>query len=96
MPRLPARLLILTTTLIALLFLSPSFAAALPLEQPGLSAAEHSDATPGLFSKLWGFLSAVWTNGSILEPDGSGASSGSGSEPNAATGDTGSILDPDG
>lgn len=96
MPRLPSRLLVPALTLIALLFLTPTHATALPLGTILSSAAESPEATPGLFSRLWGFLSAVWANGPGLEPNGATAGAASGSEPNAATGDNGSILEPNG
>ena len=99
MPRPPSRLLLPAVALVTLISLSPSLAAALPLGQPGLSADERAEGTPGLFAKLWELLSAVWANGSILDPNGtgSGASSGPGSVPaEASSGDNGSILDPNG
>jgi hypothetical protein len=93
MPRSPSRLLLPAVALVALIFLSPSLSTAFP-EDMALRSAEHSDATPGLFAKLWGLLSAVWTTGSGLEPDGANAG---GTDPNAAgSDDTGSGLDPDG
>jgi hypothetical protein len=94
MPRSPSRLLIPAVALVALVFLSPSLATASPQDATLRSAAERS----GLFTKLWDLLSAVWANGSILDPNGTGpsASSGPGTEPNAPTGDNGPGLDPDG
>ena len=97
MPRPPTRF-VPALALSALLFISPSSATALPLGQAGLSVAKRAEASPGLFSQLWGLLSAVWATGPNFEPDGAntGLSSGSGTETNAGTGDTGSGLDPDG
>src|SRR5262245_8400429 len=99
MPRPPSRLLIPTLALFALLFLAPTLANAFPQDATLRSAAERAEDTPGLFAKLWGLLSAAWSNGSILEPNGtgSGASSGPGSDPaEASSGDNGSILEPNG
>lgn len=99
MPRLPARLFSPFIILLVLTFASTPFATALPLGQPGRSVAERSEATPSLFSKLLDFLSAVWVNGSGLEPDGvsAGPSPGSGTDPNSGTnGDNGSGLEPNG
>ncbi len=90
MPRLPSRL---TLVLVALVFLSPTLATAFPQGADLRSASERPEAAPGLFSRIWGLLSAVWATGSVLEPDG--ASAASGTEPSDAT-DTGSILDPNG
>ena len=94
MHRSTSRLLIPTLALLALVFLFPSLATALPQSPILRSAAERHEAALGLFSKLRDVLSAVWTNGSALEPDG--ANAGSGTEPNAAIGDNGSALEPDG
>lgn len=98
MSRLLSRLLVPALALIAFISLTPTYAAALPLGTTFLSAAESPEAVPGLFSKLWGLLSAVWANGSALEPDGAnvGPSSGSGTDPDTATGDNGPGLDPNG
>jgi hypothetical protein len=91
MPRLRSRLLVPTLALIALGFLVPALARALPLGDAVLSATEHHEAAPSRLSQLWSLLSALWAEtGSILEPDGS-------SKPTAASsGDTGSGLEPDG
>ena len=61
--------------------------------QSGRSATATS-----LFAEIRSLLSNLWAEtGSGLEPNGAGASSASGAEPNAATtGDNGSRLDPDG
>ena len=90
MPRDPTRLpIILTLTLLALL-LAPTHAKALPQGYPLHSAGEHPQATPGLLSHLWSFLSAIWgETSSGLDPNAASAST----EPGP---DTGSILDPDG
>ena len=53
-------------------------------------------ASPDHFAKRWEFLSAVWTNGPGLDPDGA-TGSGSGTDPNeGTTGDNGPGLDPNG
>jgi hypothetical protein len=97
MSRHPTRLLLPTLALIAFTLLNPTLATAFPQDTTLRSAAEHSAAAPGLFSKLWGLLSAVWATGSILEPNGSGASAAPGTEPNGgSSGDTGSGLEPNG
>jgi hypothetical protein len=97
MPRNPTRPLVLTLALVALLALSPATATAQSPGRHTLSSAEHSEPTLGL-SQLWSLLSALWSEtGSLLDPNGAGATTGSGAEPDAATtGDTGSLLDPDG
>jgi hypothetical protein len=88
MPRLRSRLLVPTLALIALGFLVPALARALPLGDAVLSATEHHEAAPSRLFQLWSLLWAE--TGSILEPDGS-------SKPTAAgSGDTGSGLEPDG
>jgi hypothetical protein len=96
MSQVLTRPLVPTLVLVALLALSPAVATAQP--QGILSAAERPETASGLFSQLWSLLSALWSeNGSILDPNGAGATTGSGAEPDAATtGDTGSLLDPDG
>ena len=94
MPRIPTRLL--TLPLLGLLILSPTFATAQPQGKAVLSASERPEAGPNFLSRLSSLLSTVWATGSILDPDGSGANSGPGTNPNVATGDTGSGLDPDG
>jgi hypothetical protein len=98
MPRRPSRLLVPALALIALVFLSPALATALPLgAEPALRAAEHPQAGQGLFAKAWTLFSALWAEtGSVLEPDGAGASSGGGTANAANTGGTGSVLEPDG
>jgi hypothetical protein len=88
MPRHPTRPLVLILTLLAFILLPPA-----------LSATESPDATPGLVSQLWSLFSILFTDtGSALEPDGvnAGPRSGSGTEHNAGTGETGSGLDPNG
>ena len=98
MSRLRSRLLV--PALIALGFLFPVLATALPREEAVLSAAERQEATHGCLSQLWSLLSAIWSeNGSILDPDGNpgGAGSGAGAQPGATnSGDNGSGLEPDG
>ena len=111
MPRLLSRLLVPALALIALGFLVPALAQALPLGGADLSAAERHEAAPGRLSQLWRLLSTLWDEtGSILDPNG-GTSSGAvseptassresagstGAQPTASSGDNGSILDPDG
>jgi len=98
MPRKPTCPLLPTLALVALVLLTPTLATALPQGATIRSAAERAEAIPSLLSKLWSLLSTVWANGSGLEPNGTGSdpSSGLGIEPDAATGDNGSILEPDG
>ena len=98
MPRTPTRPFLPTLTLIALVLLTPTLATALPQDATIRSAAERAEATPSLFAKLWDLLSAIWTNGSGLEPNGAnaGPSSQSGTDPDAPSGDNGPGLDPDG
>lgn len=92
MPRSPSRLLP-ALALVTLVLVSPTRATALPQSATLRSVAEHSEG-PGLISRLWDVLFAVWTTGSILDPDGPNAG---GAEPiEANSGDTGSGLDPDG
>ena len=91
MPRNPTRPLLPTFTLIALFLLAPTLATAFP-QDATLRSAEHSAATPGLFARIWGLLSAVWENGSALEPDGANADPST----DGATGNNGPGLDPDG
>jgi hypothetical protein len=88
MTRLRSRLLV---PALALVFLFPALAKALPKGDAGPLVAERQDATPGRLSQFWSLLSALWAEtGSILEPDG-------GPKPNAgSSGDTGSIQEPDG
>ena len=96
MSRHPTRLLP-ALALLALTFLTPTLATAFPQGATLRSAAEHSSTAPGLFARLWDLLSAVWTTGSILEPNGSSSAAGPGSDPDAASvGDTGSGLEPNG
>ena len=90
MPRRPKRLPVLA--LIALVFLLPALATAAPHHSEAvLPPAERQESAPTLFAQLRSLLSALWQNGSGLEPDGRPS-------PGAATtaGDNGSILDPDG
>src|SRR5687768_15355793 len=91
--------LVPTLALIALVFLFPALTTALPQGPAIPLAAERQEVTPGLFSQLWSFLSALWSeNGSGLEPNG-GANPDALSEPepnDADSGDNGSILDPNG
>jgi hypothetical protein len=88
MTRLRSRLLVPS---LALVFLFPVVAKALPKGEAGLLVAERQEATPDHLSQLWNLLSALWAEtGSILEPDGH-------PKPNAGScGDTGSILEPNG
>jgi hypothetical protein len=98
MPRHPTRPLLILT-LLALVVFAPTYAIALPQGTAALSAAERLDATPSLFSQLWSLFSALFSDtGSGLEPNGASAGppSSSGTEPSASTGDTGSILEPNG
>jgi len=96
MSRLRSRLLVPALALIALGFLVPALAMALPQGEAVLSAIERPEAAPGRLSQLWRLLCALWSeNGSILGPNGA-TSSGAVTEPTASSGDNGSILDPDG
>jgi hypothetical protein len=73
----------LFVVLLALILLLPTLAAAQP-------TAERSEAGRGLLAQLRDLLSVLWAeNGSGLDPDGAHITSGS-------TGDTGSVLEPDG
>jgi hypothetical protein len=98
MPRRPARPLVPALALITLVFLAPTLATALPHGgEAALRAAERPQAGQSLFAKAWTLLSALWAeNGSILEPDGAGASSGTGTPNATTTGDNGSGLEPNG
>jgi hypothetical protein len=91
MTRLRSRLLVPALALIALAFLFPALAKALPKGETGPPAAERQEATPRRLSQLWSLLSALWAEtGSILEPNG---------EPKPTTGssgDTGAGLEPNG
>jgi len=95
---LPTRLLSSALALIALVLLLPALATAQTQREALRSPAERSAAASSLFAEFRSFLSILWAEtGSGLEPNGAGASSASGAEPNAATtGDNGSGLDPDG
>ena len=85
MSRLPTtRPLLLAVLLLGLAILPPAQATAFQQALPLLSAAEHLHATPGFFSQFWNFLSVLWSE------------NGSGLDPNGATGDNGSILEPNG
>jgi hypothetical protein len=96
MPCPPSRLLP-TLALLALVLVTPALATALPQSAPLRSATERAEAAPGLFAKLWELLSAVWTTGSILDPNGTSGAVGPGSDPDiGSVGDTGSGLDPNG
>lgn len=99
MTRLRSRLLVPALTLIALAFLLPPLATALPRGETILSAAERPEATPGLLSQLWSLLSPLWDeNGSILNLKGvPSPTPGLPTEPDAVnSGDNGSGLDPNG
>lgn len=97
MPRIPKRPLALALALVALLALSPVDATAQAPERPTLSITESPEPTPGLFSQLWSLLSALWSEtGSGLNPNGATGDTGSGLDPDGATSDTGPGLDPDG
>jgi hypothetical protein len=97
MLRIPTRPLVLTLALVALLALSPVAATTQAPGSPTLSAAESPEPTPGLFSHLWSLLSALWSDtGSGLDPDGATGDTGSGLDPDGVTGDTGPWLDPNG
>ena len=92
MPRYPTRPpFILALALLALIFLASPHAKALPQGHPIHAAVEYPRASPGLLSQLWSFLSTIWgETGSGLDPNGADS-------PNAASsGDTGSVLEPDG
>jgi hypothetical protein len=97
MSRHPIRLFLPALALLALILLTPTLATAFPQSATLRSDSGHSSTAPGLFDRLWDLLSAFWTTGSILEPNGiSGAASpGSGTDA-GSTGDTGSGLDPNG
>lgn len=91
MPRLRSRLLVPALALIALIYLCPAVATALPQGEAGPLVAERQEATPGRLAYLWSFLSALWR-----EPKGA-PSPGLPTEPDAAgSGDNGSGLEPDG
>ena len=99
MLRLRSRLLVPALALIALGFLFPALATALPQGEAGSLVAERQEVTPGRLSQLWNLLSALWAEtGSGLEPNGAPRpSSGSGTEPEAgSSGDTGPGLEPNG
>jgi hypothetical protein len=99
MTRLRSRLLVPALALIALAFLFPALATALPQGEAILSVAERQEDSPGYLFQLWSLLSALWSeNGSILELNGAhaGPTPGSGTAPNASTGDTGAGLEPNG
>jgi hypothetical protein len=98
MPRRPSRPLVPALALIALVLLPPALATALPHGgETALRAAERPQAGPSLFAKAWTLFSALWAEtGSVLEPDGAGASSAGGTANAASTGGTGSVLEPDG
>jgi len=96
MSRHPIRLR-LTLALLALTLLTPTLATAFPQNTIPGSAAERSSTDPGLFARLWDLLSAAWSPGSILDPNGSSGASSPGSDPDSGSiGDTGSGLDPNG
>jgi len=57
MSRLRSRLLVPALALIALGFLGPALAMALPQGEAVLSAAERPEAAPGRLSQLWSLLS---------------------------------------
>jgi hypothetical protein len=93
-PRHPARPLILAPfALIAFLVLTPSLATAQPprvSSSPATATSTaHSETTFPLLANLRSLFSALWKNGSGLEPNGRPG-------PVTTAGDTGSILEPDG
>lgn len=99
MPRYPSRVRLLALALIALNFLLPALAMALPPGAPLLSVTERPEATSGFFSQLRDLFSVLWPeNGSILEPNGTPRPSfGLPTKPNTASSDdNGSGLDPNG
>jgi hypothetical protein len=89
MPRHPAHPL--SSTLIALLVLTPALATAQPHHEKGARvSAALPQATSALFAELRSFLTAFWPeNGSGLKPDGSATNP-------SINSDNGSILEPDG
>ena len=98
MLRLPTRPLSPALALIALVLLLPALAKAQPQREAIRAPAERAAAAPSLFAEIRSLLSILWgETGSGLEPNGTGASSALGAEPNATTnGDTGSGLEPNG
>lgn len=86
----PHRILVLA--LLALTFLLPTLAAAQPHPREAVpAAAVRPDASPSLLAQLRSLLSALWQNGSGLEPNGR-----PGPGPVTTAGDNGSGLEPDG
>jgi hypothetical protein len=98
MLRLPTRLLSPALALIVLVLLLPALATAQPQWEAVRSPAERNATASSLFAEIRSLLSILWAEtGSGLEPNGAGASSAPGAEPNATTtGDTGSGLEPNG
>ena len=100
MPRYSTRLLGSALLALVLLLLPGQAAAGLDHQDSVTSAAERREPAPRLLFKLRDFLSALWAeNGSILDPNGGGTGTSSGSSPGdkpTNSGDNGSILDPDG
>jgi hypothetical protein len=89
MTRLRSRLLV---PALALVFLFPALAKALPKGEARPLVAERQETTSGRLSQLWSRLSSLWAEtGSILEPNGEPKPTAAGSG-----GDTGSILEPNG
>jgi hypothetical protein len=88
MTRLRSRLLVFA---LALTFVFPALAKALPQGEARPLVAERQEASRGSLSQLWNLLSTIWAEtGSILEPDG-------GPKPTAGnSGDTGAGLEPNG
>jgi hypothetical protein len=94
MSRLRPRRLVSALTLIAVAFLSPVLAKAVPREEVTRSAVKHQETTPGPLVQAWRFLSSlVAENGSILDLDDAPRIKGSSS---VVSGDNGSGLDPNG
>ena len=98
MSRYFTRLLNPALLVLVLLLLPGQATAGLDHQDSVTSAPERREPTPSLLFKLRDFLSALWAdNGSILDPDGGGTGTSSGSSPgdkSANSGDKGSILDP--
>ena len=96
MSRHAARPFLPVLALLALILFIPTLATAFPESATLRLPAESSSTAPGLLARLWDFLSAVWTTGSILEPDGASGAAGPGDPDAGSTGDTGSGLEPNG
>lgn len=72
--------------------LFPGLAQALPFVR---DSGRTTD--PGLFERVWGLLTAVWSqNGGELDPSGVTGYNGGKLDPNGLTGENGGQLDPNG